>query len=211
MIFRLTVLMLLGSMLVACGGDKRSSVSFPPPGAGNGNGNGNANGNGAAVCATSNSSLYLGENPSGENFQAIACPAISSHMAFDYHELNIEVIDDSHRFIEVYMATDLNSQEEAPELNFDDIQVLAIHLGERPSSNYLVRVTEVVETDDLVSVNYINVSPCESCGADDVMTYPYCFVAIDNTDKEIEFNETEISECWSGALMQDYPTTDRLY
>jgi hypothetical protein len=133
-----------------------------------------------------------GSDSSPVSYSALTCPAVSYQSAID--EPSVEVIDNNSRFVELFAATDLNSQEDIPVVDFNQQVVVAIHGGERPSSGYEIRVTSVKQQSSLI-VHYQTVSPSANCAAQDVITYPYCFIAIDNTSTEIEFRESAVREC----------------
>src|SRR5690606_26194995 len=81
------------------------------------------------------------EDPTIKPFEAVACPAISTHTAVQGS--SSKLINESHEFIELYLATDLNSQDDAPVIDFETKSIIAIHLGEKTSSGHQVQVTSV--------------------------------------------------------------------
>lgn len=125
------------------------------------------------------------------NFEVIDCDVA---FATSIEEPVFEAIDSPQRFRELYLATDLNNQDEVPEVNFEDSTVVAIHLGMRPSTGYSAAVTSVQESGTAVMVHYEESTP-GNCGAGAAVTYPYCFVAIEKTDKPVEFEGSETTDC----------------
>lgn len=144
-------------------------------------------------CGAANDPTDLELSPSELSFELINCPAVSGNSSVE--EEQIAVINDPHEFRELYLASNPHSQEEAPEVNFDDKTVIAIHLGAMSSSGYSVDVMEVRERDDIVNVQYRVNTPSSECEEDAAVTYPYCFVSIDKTDKEFEFFPNTSFEC----------------
>ena len=134
------------------------------------------------------------ESPSDPlSFQRISCPNVSSNTSLEKEKLS--VIKNAQEFREIYLVSDLDSQAEAPEVNFEEQTVIAIHLGAKPSSGYSVNVMEVLERDGVVDVNYEVSSPSNGCEVDTAITYPYCFFAIEKTDKEFVFSATNTTKC----------------
>lgn len=126
-------------------------------------------------------------------FEPIACPAISTHTAVQGS--SFKLINEPHEFVELYLATNLNSQDEVPLINFETKSVIAIHLGEKTSSGYQVQVTSVEDFGSKIVVHYEVVSPSEGCGVDTGLTNPYCFVSIGKTTKPVEFIATNVRKC----------------
>jgi len=145
-------------------------------------------------CGSSSSSSSSNSSSNSENaavaFTAIACPAVSYQSAIE--KQNQEVIDNAHRFVELYLATDLNSQDDEPTVDFDKKTVIALHLGLKPTPGYGVHVNEVQENDKNIMVNYEVRAPGAGCILNAVVTYPYCFITIDKTEKDVQFSGKEI-------------------
>jgi PrcB C-terminal len=133
------------------------------------------------------------DEPIINTFDAITCPAVASYSSIT--KSNLELITNSPRFVELYRGSDLYSQQAQPIVDFDKKSVLAIHLGEKPSSGHQVKITSLEDKDSKVIVNYDVISPSEGCAVDASLTYPYCFVSIQKSTKPVEFNATKIAKC----------------
>lgn len=135
------------------------------------------------------------DDPRIDSFEVIACPAIATHTSITSPK--VELINSPHRFVELYLSSNLDSQQSEPTIDFDTKSVISIHLGEKPSSGYSVRVTKVENKSSRIIVSYEVVSPSEGCGVDTGLTYPYCFVSIDKTSKALEYRASNIKKCSS--------------
>ena len=153
------------------------------------------------VSATSLAMLMTGcggdgsssDEPIINTFDVITCPAVANSSSIS--KPNTELIVNSHRFVELYLVSDLYSQKTEPIIDFDKKSVLAIHLGEKPSSGHQVKVTSLEDKGSKVVVNYEAISPSEGCVVDASLTYPYCFVSIQKSTKPVEFNATNVAKC----------------
>ncbi len=125
--------------------------------------------------------------------EVIACPEIASHA--DSDEGLAEHVTDAHRFLDLYLAADPQSQEEPPEPDFAEVDVLAVLAGAQPNGGHSVFVSEINEEGDDLEVVYTLVSPSEGCLATDQMIYPYCFVSIPKVQGEVRFTENSVSAC----------------
>lgn len=126
-------------------------------------------------------------------FETVACPAISTHTAIQGS--SFKLINEPHEFVELYHATNLDSQDEARLIDFETKSVIAIHLGEKMSSGYQVQVTSVENHGSKITVRYEAASPSVGCSVDTGITYPYCFVSISRTTKPVEFVATNVRKC----------------
>lgn len=124
--------------------------------------------------------------PVADNVEIVACPETGSG-ATDYKDGFTMLINDPHEFRERYLSSLPYKQSEPPEVDFDSKSVIAVHAGQRSSASQRVRIIEVNEGDDAIDVTYQVVVPCG--GDDTALTYPFCFVAIDKTDKAVNFEE----------------------
>lgn len=109
-----------------------------------------------------------------------------------------EVITNVHRFREIYGVTDLNSQSEVPSVDFDNRQVIAIHAGGQANPGHGLRVDDVVQTDHALNVRYTAIEENQSgeCSYPDVVVYPYCFIAVDQSDLPVTYSRsTEERSC----------------
>lgn len=126
--------------------------------------------------------------------EGIACPEVAYQS--DFEERLTEHVTDPHRFLDLYLGADTNSQEEPPEIDFDQVDVLAVLAGARPNGGYMVYISDIHQRGDDIEVVYQLVSPSLSeCSVPDVMTYPYCFVSIPKVQGDVRFIEEKLSAC----------------
>lgn len=124
--------------------------------------------------------------PIADNVEIVACPETGSG-ATDYKDGFTMLINDPHEFRERYLSSLPYNQSEPPEVDFDSKSVIAVHAGRRSSASQRVRITELYEGSEAIDVTYQVVVPCG--GDDTALTYPFCFVSIDKTDKAVNFEE----------------------
>ncbi len=125
--------------------------------------------------------------------EVIACPEVAGQS--DYEDGLAEHVTDSHRFLDLYLAADPYSQDELPEPDFTEVDVLAVLAGAQPNGAHSVFISEVNEEGDDLEVVYVLVSPSEGCMATDQMIYPYCFVSIPKMQGEVRFTKGQVSAC----------------
>lgn len=143
-----------------------------------------------AGCGSDSSSS---DDPTINTFEVIACPEVANNSTIK--ESQIELISSSHRFVELYLTSDLDSQQAEPIIDFEKKSVIAIHLGEKASSGHQVRVTGVEDQGARVMVNYEVIAPSEECAVDTGLTYPYCFISIEKSTKTVDFNAINVARC----------------
>lgn len=126
--------------------------------------------------------------------EAIACPEVA--YASDFEEPVTEHVTDPHRFLDLYLGADTNSQEDAPEIDFDSVDILAVLPGAQPNGGHMVYISDIHRRGDDLDVVYQLVSPSLSeCTAADVSTYPYCFVSVPKVEGDVVFVEESIETC----------------
>lgn len=107
-----------------------------------------------------------------------------------------QVITSAHHFREVYGVTNLNSQNEVPQVDFDTRQVIALHGGFKPSSGYSLRVDHIIDEGEELEVRYTAIEPGADCQVDAAIRYPYCFVSMAKTDRPVTYSRhTEVQNC----------------
>lgn len=146
-------------------------------------------------CRSQNSIENIGNENASTGFRALTCPALADYSS-DLRERREEVIDNHHKYVELYTMADPDSQADIPEVDFNEEFVVFLHMGEQSSSNHLIQITNVAESEDAITITYETIWPCNNCEVDGALTYPYCFVAIEKTDKTILFDELAVNECW---------------
>jgi hypothetical protein len=90
-----------------------------------------------------------------------------------------------------------NERDAAPEIDFDRNVVVAVVMGEKPSSGYSIEITGVqVQDDDSVKLNVRTVRPGPACMSLTVITYPHHIVKLPAAGKELQFDYEEVvDEC----------------
>ncbi len=111
----------------------------------------------------------------------------SAHTSIE--ELSREVITGVHEFREVYGVTDLNRQEEVPDIDFSTQQVVAIHSGWKPNPGYGLRIDEVVTHDGSIVVRYTDIlaNSSDDCAYPAMVVSPYCFIAMKKSDLPVTY------------------------
>lgn len=129
--------------------------------------------------------------------QLIEC---GSSNATTIEQASQEVIQSAHRFREVYGVTDLNSQEDVPEIDFTSQNVVALHAGMKGNPGHGLRFDDVVTDGESIIVRYTNLLPDSSgnCAYPAVVVYPYCFVAIAKSDLPVIYSSIEHESSCSG-------------
>src|SRR5690606_5416645 len=113
--------------------------------------------NGCALTLLSGCGSSSSDTPLTMPFESVACPAISTHTTIQGS--SFKLINEPHEFFELYLATNLDSQDEAPLIDFEKKSIIAVHLGEKTSSGYQVQVTSVADHGSKIVVRYEAVSP----------------------------------------------------
>lgn len=148
-----------------------------------------------------------GDQLTEEAYVILDCPGMaSSHAAteiwgegepFGLGEGGLsERVDNAHRFREIYLALNPNAQDEPPEIDFHEEQVLMVAYGLAPNLGYETVVERIAGDDSIIRVDYLTVIPGLGCVADDAVGYPYCLVSIEATERDIEFvGREEVRDC----------------
>ncbi|MDO3384816.1 protease complex subunit PrcB family protein [Gilvimarinus sp. SDUM040013] len=141
-----------------------------------------------AACGSSDDA----EHESLVAYTRLACPAVSSNTP--YEDSLFTVIDNEHEYRERYLATALNSQQDAPAVDFDTHQVIMLYAGQKPSLGHSIDVESIAEHGEFLQVSYREGEP-QSCGADAALSYPYCFVSVAINDKPVRFEGEVFNSC----------------
>lgn len=104
----------------------------------------------------------------------------------------LEVINNQDRFDEAFLSADKDEQGPVPKVDFEKYLVIAVAMGEQSSTGYSIYVDSVSEAGNYMQVNVESSIPGEGCPADEALTYPYSFIAVNKTGKEIIFSETVV-------------------
>lgn len=111
-----------------------------------------------------------------------------------YTEPSQQLIDNSHTWREVYMASALNRQMSVPEVDFTQQRVIAIHAGTKPSGGHTVVLTHIEDWGSHWQVYYQEGEPA-SCAADAAISYPYCFALVGLPGKPLYFTGEKTDSC----------------
>ncbi len=82
---------------------------------------------------------------------------------------------------------DLELDELADKVNFEEEMILAVFMGERTTGGYSIEIVEIVEMDDVIEVLIEETSPGEDDMVTMALTYPEHIVKMEKTEKPIEF------------------------
>ena len=126
------------------------------------------------------------------DFVKIDCPGLASNSS--YEENMYRIINNQHEYREFYLATNIDSQNEPPNVNFENHTVIFLNGGFKPSTGHSLEVTSIQEESGKLRV-YLQESEPQSCPADTAITYPYCYVSIGKTNKKIEFSSETVDSC----------------
>lgn len=74
-----------------------------------------------------------------------------------------------------------------PEVDFGRKDVLAVFVGARATTGFVVEVVEVVRAADHLQVAAVETQPGEGCAGGAAVTYPNVFVAVDKTGSPARF------------------------
>lgn len=154
-----------------------------------------------AGCDDDGSTRLLNDDGISEEqipFEVVSCPATSAytHLGEDeVHEPFEVVIEDPHRFRELYLTIDPNNQEEIPAVDFDENRAIFIYLGQQPNTYPEVRLDEVTSNESGITVKYKNVQPSSGCGTDHALTEPYCIISLPKSEEPIRFSVSTVEEC----------------
>lgn len=79
------------------------------------------------------------------------------------------------------------SDEEMPEVDFENQMMLAVFMGEKPTGGFSVEITEIIETEDSVEVLIKETIPGEDDMVTTALTYPEHIVISERCEKEVIF------------------------
>lgn len=125
--------------------------------------------------------------------EVIACPEYAGQSDID--EPLAEHVTHAHRFRELYLSANPNSQDEVPDIDFNERDVIAVLAGRQSSGGHTVYVSEVNEQGGGLDVGYTLVSPSSDCAVTTQITYPYCFVSLAKVQGEVHLSGQSVSAC----------------
>lgn len=125
--------------------------------------------------------------PIADNVEVIRCPESSGNSV--YEDGFTLLINDGHEFRERYMASLPDEQDPPPEIDFENKSVLAVHAGSRSTGSQRVIITRVDQDSEVLAIEYTITRPCDGDTAD--ITYPVCFVAIEEYEGGVSFSEAD--------------------
>lgn len=79
----------------------------------------------------------------------------------------------------------------APDVDFDKQMVVGVFLGNRPSSGYNVKITQILDQKDYIEVKATETTPDKDKMTLTVMTYPYHLIKLEKSKKEVRFSITK--------------------
>jgi hypothetical protein len=81
-----------------------------------------------------------------------------------------------------------------PNVNFDREQLVAINIGERPTSGYMVSVTSVVQLSNQdVVISYVEKRPSINARVTNVKSSPYVIIRMKRVNSRITFKPTTLN------------------
>ncbi|AWB68227.1 hypothetical protein C2869_18210 [Saccharobesus litoralis] len=125
--------------------------------------------------------------------QVIKCPAVAGYTTMEVETK--QVITDENNYLHVFANSDLNLDETPPTIDFTQQQVVALHLGLKPSSGYKLEFDNFVVKASTLNIYYTEVSPPILCDVTQAITYPYCLIAVNNQFTNIEFFKSDKQQC----------------
>lgn len=81
-----------------------------------------------------------------------------------------------------------------PEIDFTKYTLIAVFMGEFPTSGYSVTIDKIIEDDNEILVYLTEISPGKNCIVEQVFTYPYQAVEIAKISKNVKFIPNKIVE-----------------
>lgn len=75
--------------------------------------------------------------------------------------------------------------------DFNSDMLVALFMGEKPTAGYSIEIISIEKTADKVIVKYRENTPAEGAIEAQVITYPYCIKAIENTTLPVEFQKVQ--------------------
>ena len=116
------------------------------------------------------------------SFDTILCPAVT------YRTGNKDKIENIAKTqSELFTLFSQSDKSQLSKIDFLRHWAIYISAGEKPSTGYTVRVTKIVEHEKTITIHYDVASPNSTCPTDGVLTYPFCLISIEKTDKNIVF------------------------
>jgi hypothetical protein len=100
-----------------------------------------------------------------------------------------KIISNSTEYTE--LLTKLSAPTPDTKVNFDQETVIAILQGQKPSGSFSTEITDILETDTEIVINYKEKSPSPECISTTVITSPFHLVKIPKTTKKVVFAETK--------------------
>ncbi|MEM0357520.1 MAG: protease complex subunit PrcB family protein [Candidatus Bathyarchaeia archaeon] len=88
-------------------------------------------------------------------------------------------------------STNLCSTASPPEIDFSTATVIAVFMGQCPTTGYSIEVEEIIDTGLTVVVKVEKVYPGKNCVAGEALTYPYHIVKTSKINKQVIFQTFE--------------------
>ena len=111
----------------------------------------------------------------------------------DFTQKVNRVISNQNDFNEVWdkAFSNFTDKEKTPEIDFKNKLILLVTMGQKNSGGYTIKIDQLTETQDNITVTILETSPGKSCVTSEVLTFPYQIVEIDKTTKKLVFETKE--------------------
>lgn len=89
-----------------------------------------------------------------------------------------------------------SSETVIPEVDFEKYTLIAVFMGELPTSGYKINIDKIIEEKKDVKVFLTETSPGKDCQVNQVFTYPYKAIEVPKISKSVNFisNKT-VEDC----------------
>lgn len=78
-----------------------------------------------------------------------------------------------------------------PKIDFETKLIILVTMGEKSSGGYTINISDISENKNKVVVTVLNSIPEASCPTTSALTFPFEFIQLDKTTKEIVFKTIE--------------------
>jgi len=80
-----------------------------------------------------------------------------------------------------------SSETVIPEIDFDKYTLIAVFMGESPTSGYSITVDKIIEETKVVKIHLTEITPGKNCIVNQVFTYPYQVVEVPKISKDVKY------------------------
>lgn len=125
-------------------------------------------------------------------FQTISKGSWSGHVNHEYYVIqNIEDwtrVWNQHQQVLIPYSP---PSEPPPEIDFSKATIIAVFMGECPTTGYSIEVKEVIDTGLTIVVKVEKVYPGKGCMVGEALTYPYHIIETSKISKQVIFQTSE--------------------